>query len=421
VREVDVAATRKNLRKAVVAACSLVGLNGAAAEATEIGSAVLFYTEPDRVSAVEAVVAGTHAFSSGHSANFKLVFDALTGASANGATPASFTQTFTRPSGAGSYQTGPAGTPLDDTFRDTRTAISGGGTLALNRMTSWQGGAYVSTEHDYTSLGFNTSLVRDFHQRNTTVALRAAFFSDTISPEGGRPDPLASMAPVGAAQPRLQGDGNKDVMDLGLGVTRVLGRATVAHLNYTFSKVQGYQTDPYKLVSQVDPVTGDPDDYLFELRPTDRARHVLFGRVNHHLARDVVSMSYRFLTDDWGIQSHTVDLTYRWNLSGDKYLRPHLRWYRQGAADFYRRFLVTGEALPEAVSADYRLGDMTAWTVGLKHGRKVGGGHDLTVRLEYYLQTGDSQPEEAFGVLRDFDLFPDVSALIFQVGYSLDL
>jgi hypothetical protein len=409
------------LRKAVVAACGLVGLNGAAAEATEIGSAMLFYTEPDRVSAVEAVVAGNHAFSNGNSANFKLVFDALTGASANGATPASFTQTFTRPSGAGSYQTGSSSTPLDDTFRDTRTAISGGGTLALNRMTSWQGGLYVSTEHDYTSLGVNTSLVRDFHQRNTTVALRAAFFSDTISPEGGRPDPLASMAPVGSVQPRLKGDGNKDVMDLGLGVTQVLGRATVAHLNYTFSKVQGYQTDPYKMVSQVDPVTGDPDDYLFELRPTDRARHVLFGRVNHHLGRDIVSLSYRFLTDDWGIQSHTLDMTYRWNFSEDKYLRPHLRWYRQGEADFYRRFLVTGEALPEAVSADYRLGDMTAWTVGLKHGRKVGGDHDLTVRLEYYLQTGDSQPAEAFGVLRDFDLFPDVSAVILQVGYSLDL
>jgi len=43
------------------------------------------------------------------------------------------------------------------------------------------------------------------------------------------------------------------------------------------------------------------------------------------------------------------------------------------------------------------------------------------VRLEYYAQMGESQPNEAFGVLQDFDLFPTVDAFIFQVGYSFNL
>ena len=415
------AATNKNMRKALVAACGLIGISGATAEATEIGSAVMVYSEADRIKVMEAVVSANHEFAGGQSANFKIVFDGMSGPSANGATPSSLTQTFTRASGEGSYTTPVGETPLDDTFKDKRFAISGGGALPLDRFTNLSAGLYVSSEHDYSSLGANTALTRDFNKRSTTLALRMSYFHDTISPEGGRPIPLEMMAPVGPDQPRLDGDGSKDVMDLGLAWTQVLNRSTVAQFNYTFSKVSGYQTDPYKIVSQVDPVTGDPDNYLFELRPEDRARHVLYGKVNHHLGRDIVSMSYRFMTDDWGIQSHTLDFTYRWNFSKTKYLRPHFRYYNQGAADFYKRYLVSGEELPAAVSADYRLGDMIAYTVGLKHGRKLGNGHDLSFRLEYYMQTGESHPADAIGVLKDYDLYPTVGAVIFQVGYSFGL
>lgn len=415
------AATNKNLRKVLATACGLIGISGAAAEATEISSAVMVYNEADRVKVMEAVVSANHEFANGRSANFRIVFDGMTGASASGATPASFAQTFTRPSGEGPYITPPGETPLDDTFRDSRIALSGGGAMPLGRFTNLSAGLYTSSEHDYTSLGGNAALTRDFNKRSTTLALRMSYFHDTISPEGGRPIPLAVMPTIGPDQPRLEGDGSKDVVDLGLGWTQVLNRSTVAQFNYTLSMVSGYQTDPYKIVSQVDGATGNPDNYLFESRPEDRLRHVFFGKVNHHLGRDIVSMSYRFMSDDWGIKSHTVDLTYRWNFSKTKYLRPHFRYYNQGAADFYRRYLVSGEELPTEVSADYRLGDMVAYTVGLKHGRKLGNGHDLSFRLEYYMQTGESHPADAIGVLKDYDLYPTVGAIIFQVGYSFGL
>ncbi len=418
---VVVGATNRNLRKALVAACGLIGISGAAAEATEVGSAVMMYAEPGRVKVVEAVVNVNHEFSNGRSANFKIVFDGMTGASASGATPGSFTQTFTRPSGEESYNTPAGETPLDDSFKDKRFALSGGGVLPLDRFTNLSTGLYVSSEYDYSSLGLNSALTRDFNKRSTTLALRLSYFHDTISPDGGRPIPMERMPDVGPHQPRLEGDGSKDVVDLGLAWTQVLNRSTIAQFNYSFSMVSGYQTDPYKIISQVDPVSGNPDDYLFESRPEDRARHVFFGKVNHHLGRDIVSMSYRFMTDDWGIKSHTLDFTYRWNFSKTKFLRPHFRYYHQGAADFYQRYLVSGDELPTDVSADYRLGDMIAYTVGLKHGRKLNNGHDLSFRLEYYMQTGESHPADAVGVLKDYDLYPTVGAIIFQVGYSFGL
>ena len=414
------AATRKNLRAALGAACGLIGISGTAARATEVDTAVLAYTEPDRVSAIEAVVNMNHEFASGNSANFRIVYDALTGASASGAVPAATAQTYTRPSGSGSYETPAGETPLDDTFRDTRFAFTGGGTLALNRLTKLSGGLYGSTEHDYTSLGANASLTRDYNKKRTSFTLRTAFFRDTISPEGGRPDPLAEMRPAGLSQPRLNGDGSKDTAEAGLAWTQVLGRATIAQVNYTLSSVTGYQTDPYKIVSQVDPVTGAPVAQLFESRPEDRLKNVLFSKMNHNLGRDIVSLSYRFMTDDWGINSHTVDLTYRWNFAHRQHLQPHLRWYKQGAADFYQRYLVSGETLPGNVSADYRLGDMTAYTVGLKYGRKLSNGRDFSIRAEYYLQTGDG-PADPIGDLAGYDLLPDVDAIFIQVGYSFGL
>ena len=431
----DVAATSGNnpgggqgktgtVRSAIMGACGLLGLAGSPAEATEVRTAILGYTEPDRVSAFEAIIDGNHQFSDGKNLNFRFVYDALTGASANGATPASFTQTFTRPSGDGSYKTAPGDTPLDDTFRDTRLALSGGLSLPLNRVTNFNFGLYGSAEHDYSSLGGNLSLTRDFNQRNTTLAVRGAYFHDTVSPEGGRPAPFSSMPPEGVQKVKLPGDGTKQVMDLGLGVTQVLNRKTLLHLNYTYSNVRGYQTDPYKLFSVVDPVTGDPratDPYLYEGRPDARNKHVFFGRLVRHLGRDIVHLSYRYFTDDWGINSHTLDLTYRWNFSNGKFLKPHLRYYSQSEADFYRRYLVGGEVLPDQASADYRLGDMHAVTYGLTYGQLVGNGNEWTLRLEYYAQMGESHPADAIGNLQNFDLFPTVDAFILQIGYSFNL
>jgi hypothetical protein len=399
----------------------MIGISGGAAEATEISGAVLGYSEPNRVSAIEAVFDVNHEFTSGRIAGFKLVYDALTGASANGAMPWTHPQVFTRPSGQGTYTTPAGEMPLDDTFEDARFALSGRLTQPLNRVTNLTVGLYGSGEHDYTSLGANGSLSRDFNKRNTTVAVRASIFSDTISPEGGRPEPMAPMRAPGFDQPKLSGDGSKDVLDLGLGLTQTLNRSTIAHLNYTYSQVKGYQTDPYKVVSLVRDVTGAPAQYLYESRPDDRTKHVLFGKLNRHLDRDIVRLSYRYMSDDWGIRSHTFELEYRWKVNGKSYLEPHLRWYTQSAADFYRYFLLGNEAIPTEASADYRLGDMKTWTVGLKHGRVLNNGHQLTVRAEYYLQTGDGSPAEAVGELKNFDLFPSVSAFIFQVGYSLEL
>ena len=102
-----------------------------------------------------------------------------------------------------------------------------------------------------------------------------------LDPVGGAPLPLAAMLPAGQTGNKLGSD-SKTVADLLVGVTQVLGKRTIGQLNYAFSNSSGYLTDPYKLLSVVDPITGDPvagpgglSLYLFEGRPDARTKHSL--------------------------------------------------------------------------------------------------------------------------------------------------
>ncbi|MBL0711292.1 MAG: DUF3570 domain-containing protein, partial [Colwellia sp.] len=133
-------------------------------------------------------------------------------------------------------------------------------------------------------------------------------------------------------------------------------------------------------------------------------------------------ISYRYMWDDWEITSHTIDSRFRIPLGDafgtESYLQPHFRFYQQSAAEFYRPFLIDGEPLPAYASADYRIGEMTTFTVGLKYGLLVNHGHDLSFRLEYYRQTLTDAGFDEPGALKNVELYPTIDAIIAQVTYS---
>ena len=380
------------------------------------------YRETDRVNDTSATFLARRGFEDGREFRLFFTVDTLTGASASGAVPAGRAQTFTSPSGKATYSTPAGETPLDPTFLDTRFALVANMVRPLGRFSEIDVGLSLSSEWDYLHTGVNARYSRDFNERRTTLALATAFARDTIDPEGGAPLPLSPMLPVGDLGNKAGSD-DKTVTDFLIGVTQVLGRNTIGQLNYSLSIADGYLSDPYKLLSVVDRDTGDPapgpgdlDLYLFEGRPDSRVKHSLFGLWKHSLGRDVVDLSYRYMTDDWKIDSHTLEARYRWEL-GSFYLQPHLRYYMQSAAEFYAGALFAGDQLPRYASADYRLGELDSYTVGLTYGRPLPYGRQWTVRLEYYNQSGTSPPEIAVGSLRDLDLFPSVDALIAEIGF----
>ena len=419
------------------ATCSLLGAVSAAEAENEwdIDSAILYYSETDRVTAIEPAVSATVDLGDDETVSLKLVFDSLSGSSPNGAVPSTRPQTFTTPSGgrggddddddededdeddrrrSSSYTVAPNETPLDPTFEDERVSFNLNWDKPVGRNNRRSLGFGISSETDFLSLSGNLGWQHDLNQKNTTLSAAVNIEVDAIDPIGGTPADLSSMED----ELRTRGTESRQVVDLLFGVTQVIDRSSLFQVNLSFSEAGGYMTDPYKFVSVVD-ASGEPIEQLYECRPDYRSRQSVYARYKKIFSgEDIFTASYRYMTDDWGIDSNTVDLSYRFRLGEGYYWQPHLRWYEQSAADFYRYFLREGEPLPAYASADYRLGDMVATTVGIKFGRDIDDRQSWSLRLERYLQTGDSSPPEAFGQLTDQDLFPDVEAAIVQFSYS---
>ena len=399
------------------ATCSLLCSPTQAADGEwDVDSAILFYAEDnDRIEAVEPVISASKDLGDDESVSFKLVLDSLTGASATGAVPSTMVQTFTRPSGNGTYTVNPNETPLDDTFKDTRVAYSMNWEKPIDRNNRRNLGFNVSKEYDFTSISGNAMWQHDTNLKNTTWSYGINIELDDIDPVGKVPEPLTDML----AQDKGSSSDTRNVVDLLFGVTQVIDRTSLFQVNLSLSEADGYMTDPYKFVSVVDSVTGEPIQQLFENRPDSRSRQSLYGKYKKTLAnKDIFTASYRYMTDDWGVDSNTFDFTYRFKLDSGYFIQPHLRYYDQSEADFYYYFLVDGSAVPSEASADYRLGEMEATTVGVKFGREFDEQHSWSVRLEQYVQTGDESPSEAFGQLAQQDLYPDVEATMVQFNYS---
>ncbi len=417
------------------ATCGLLGALPSAPVAAqeapgwEIDSSLLYYGEDDdRVTDASAMVTARRAFDEDHVLNLGLTIDSLTGATPSGAVPSLGVQTFTTPSGKDSY-TVPAGeNPLDDSFLDTRVALTASWQAPLGDAMRWSAGLSASDEYDYLHLGVDARLERDFDRRNTTGYVGVAYSQDDINPVGGAPIPLAPMREVGNLTSKA-GDDSKDLVDLLVGVTQVLSRRSLLELSYSYGSADGYLNDPYKFLSVVDPVTGAPVAgpagsglalYLYESRPDARTKQSVFAEWRHAFDRDSMAVNVRFMTDDWGIDSQTAEVRYRWNINDRNYLEPQLRWYTQGAADFYRTALFDGDVVPRYASADYRLADLDAWTIGAKYGRRTNHG-EFSVRLGYYRQEANPSTGVAVGDLAGFELVRPLTAVIAQFGYKFRL
>lgn len=391
----------------------------------------LYYAEDDdRVMAVEPAFSATRNFSEGEALNLKLILDTLTGASPNGATPSDQPQTFTTPSGNSSYSVAPNEAPLDDTFKDTRVALSANWSAPINRDWAYSAGIYGSTEYDFFSLGLSGGVTRYLNQKNTELNFGLSLEQDSVDPVGGSPIGLAVMPQQGDPNreaTRDQSQDSKTIVDALFGVTQVINKNTVMQFNYGLGISDGYLNDPYKVLSVVDTngdnvQAGGNNVYLYDARPDSRVKHSFYWQTKQALDNgDVLDYSYRFMLDDWGVTSHTLEASYQWHFASSSYIEPFARYYMQGEADFYKRYVTEAEynsgspSFKEA-SSDYRLGEMDAITVGAKYAWMVGGGDIANVRLAYYMQSnsGDSGP----GKLANQELYPDTNALIMSFGYS---
>ena len=307
----------------------------------------------------------------------------------------------------------PGTLPIDKSFKDQREAASLNWSYQLDPLTTHTLGAGYSQELDFQSLSVNTAISRDFNDKNTTLSAGLNLEYDVISPIGGAPVAMSDYALF-----EKEGDKSKQVQDVLLGVSQVMGRRWITQVNWSLDKSSGYQNDPYKVLSALDAV-GNTIGYVYEKRPTDHSRASLYWGNKIALDHDTIDFSMRHMTDDWGITSNTVDLRYRWMLPNNSYLEPQFRYYEQTAADFYRLYLQQGAPLVSYASADPRLGQFTASTIGFKWGTKPSRTSEFSVRVQSYVQNG-ATPDVSLPALQGLDLYPSLRSTLLQVGFKVD-
>ena len=385
------AVTKKLKQQLTLAAGALLGQE--AVEAAEKDTAslynswnvdvgYLYYNEPDRITVdtYMAMISGN--LSDKDTVKLGLVFDTLTGSTPTGALPSSDTVTVTSASGAGGGSVGGA----DGTapFDDTRLAIDASWGHEWQRLIRSSASAYVSVEGDYTAVGGGLSLEKDTEDKAYTFTAAIGGSVDKVSRSDERtPAPLSETA-----DETFFGKGDKNTYDVLFGMSTVINRRTAAMVNISHSRSLGYHTDPYKIISVAD---ADDAEFktLYESRPDERERYVLYSKLVHELPESGhhVDFSYRYHTDSWDVNSHTFEMGYSFDTRVKHLFTPFTRIYHQQEANFYQRTILSTDGSIdnnlEHVSSDPRLAEMLSITTGVKYQYRTSATGSIDFRLAY--------------------------------------
>lgn len=404
--------------KLTVATCTLLSQNSTSVQAIEnawdLDSSYLYYSEADdRVTVNKFAVQAGGDVSDRDRVSLTAVLDTMSGSTPSGAVKQS-TPSFTGASGGGGGSNSNASALAK--FDDTRVGLAMSWAHAHDNNWEVAYGGAVSIENDYESFNGSIIINKETQAKDYRFTLGLSVTADTIFRVGtnNTPDPLTAIS-----DEKFLGEGEKNTTDIIAGVTHIVNRRTVVQLNLSHSIINGYQTDPYKVFSVVDINSDVAYDSFYEGRPDSRNRTSITMHMNHQTypANNVINATYRYYTDDWDINSHTLIFGQRFIFSDAKYIEPKVRLYHQSKASFYQNeFYAVVEGNPDAgnipnlfpeyLSADYRLDEIDSITPEIQFGMEVSSDDHLRARLGYMYQSFNASE------------FDTNKAIIFQIAYN---
>jgi hypothetical protein len=226
-------------------------------------------------------------------------------------------------------------------FRKSRGQIIAGVDQALGEDTRLAANYYFSQEVDYKSQAVVGTLTREFFRKNFTVALRGQYTFDRVG----------EITSTGVLIERP-----KEVHQAALTLTQLLSPTTIIRLGGDGFRLQGFLSDPYRLVEY-------PDGELRpETHPSERWRQAAWGEISQYLRGldGSLVLNYRYYWDDWEVDSHTLQLKLNKYVTQDWILSPEYRYYIQNGAWFYE----DGNR-GEYITGDYKLKPFESNTMGV--------------------------------------------------------
>ncbi len=121
-----------------------------------------------------------------------------------------------------------------------------------------------------------------------------------------------------------------------LGLTQVLTKNWLGSFVLEAITDQGFLNNPYRAVRYLNPSASRGFSFQGEVYPQTRTSHALSFFSSYFLPyRASFKSQYRYFTDTWGIQSHTLDLRYVHPYNDRWTFELGYRYYTQNEADFY--------------------------------------------------------------------------------------
>jgi hypothetical protein len=232
--------------------------------------------------------------------------------------------------------------------------------------------AGFSSENDYRSISFGFSGSFQFNQKLTSIDYGLNAAKDYLEPTQSLNSEVLRIT-----------DEVKNRTGANLGISQVFTKNTLIGLSFSYAGLDGYLSDPYKLAAVAGELLPDARPDVHEQTAVTLMWREFFPSANAALHAD-----YRAYTNNWGIASDTVELSWYQNIGSSWQLIPSVRNYQQTAADFYRPFYLNPRK-DKFYSSDYRLSEFSAVSGSLKLAKKFTHAA-LSISYENYAAKGDN-------------------------------
>ncbi len=285
-------------------------------------------------------------------------------------------------------------------------------------------GGGVSEEPDYHSGFLNVGGSFDFDQKRTTVAWGSSY---TVSNINASLDANAAadwgnyLGWIRESRGHNTLFGQRHDLGATLSVTQIINKNSLLEAGIGYTRSSGYLENPYKATILA---FDDPDQFVdasglrtvllrgvLEQRPGTRNQFNWNLRYVDYIAPldAALHADYRYFHDDWGINAHTINLSWHQPLGGGWMLVPGTRYYSQSRADFYAPYFLFDQAYPalpgpifpgvqrpldfsklgrKEFSSDARLSGFGSIGGELAVSREFGKGTKLEIGADYSVHAG---------------------------------
>ena len=290
-------------------------------------------------------------FGTDYTLNASIVLDSVSGASET---------YYDAASGASAFSRG-IGIDADDVkygnveYSEQRVAYGGSFTTRFANRDELIIGANYSSESDFYSTEGSAEYMHWLgNSKNSSLSLGLSYQSNEILVEC---DGNSACDGASGASKAM----TADVLNVQTSYFQNINENSYAKLSLFYIADSGFLSNPYLNVVR-NYVEGETADVVAEVRPDKRTAYGGMLKYANALSDDLsLHLSYRYYSDDWEIDSHTLDSDLYYELADAWVFKVGLRSYMQSEASFYngKKDFFKDE---KYASSDQRLSDFTALT-----------------------------------------------------------